>query len=174
MAKENFVHTLMKPSPNKAKDRSVWGLPLQGLWIPFFTATNTVGESHIDAGALGCPLRLSVGKDGVPKLKDDGTPRYQVDKKIGDAVNGVKDNFAFGLMAFVASTQKAMPNEYKAQVAAVQKAGEKVLEQDQTALDNYMAELEEVAKEAAAKITPPNDNHKATPTESKEKELVPA
>ena len=69
MAKENLtIHTLMKPSPNKAKDRSVWGLPLAGLWIPFFAATNTVGESHINAGSLGCPLRLIVGKDGVPKL----------------------------------------------------------------------------------------------------------
>ena len=111
MAKENYIHTLMKPSPNKIKDRSVWGLPLQGLWIPFFTATNTVGESHINAGSLGRPLRLAVGKDGVPKLKDDGTPRYTVDKEISNGVKGVKDNFAFGLMAFISSTQKTMPAE---------------------------------------------------------------
>ncbi|MDO8635679.1 MAG: hypothetical protein Q7R34_05460 [Dehalococcoidia bacterium] len=170
MAKDNFVHTLMKPSPNKAKDRSVWGLPLNGLWIPFFTATNTVGESHINAGALGCPLRLAVGKDGVPKLKDDGMPRYTVDKEISTGVRVVKDNFAFGLMAFVASTQKAMPTEYKAQVEAAQKAGAKVLEQDQTVLDNYLAELEAVATEAAAKTQPPTETH----IESKDRELVAA
>ena len=168
MAKDNLtIHTLMKPSPNKAKDRSVWGLPLQGLWIPFFTATNTVGESHIDAGALGCPLRLAVGKDGVPKLKDDGTPRYTVDKEISTGVKVVKDNFAFGLMAFIASTQKAMPTEYKAQVEAAQKAGEKVLEQDQTTLDNYLAEIEAVADKAGKALA-------EVPAESKDKELVAA
>ncbi|MEK7876273.1 MAG: hypothetical protein AAB325_08825 [Pseudomonadota bacterium] len=168
MAKENLtIHTLMKPSPNKAKDRSVWGLPLQGLWIPFFTATNTVGESHINAGSLGCPLRLAVGKDGVPKLKDDGMPRYTVDKDISQGVRVVKDNFAFGLMAFIASTQKAMPTDYKAQVEAAQKAGEKVQEQDETTLGNYLAELEAVAQDATK--TPD-----ATPTESKDRELVAA
>ncbi|MEK7877089.1 MAG: hypothetical protein AAB325_12960 [Pseudomonadota bacterium] len=170
MAKENLtIHTLMKPSPNKAKDRSVWGLPLQGLWIPFFTATNTAGESHINAGSLGCPLRLAVGKDGVPKLKDDGTPRYTVDKDISQGVRVVKDNFAFGLMAFIASTQKTMPNEYKAQVEAAQKAGTKVLEQDQTTLDNYMAELEKVAQSATTGTIPTEP-----PTESKDRELVAA
>jgi hypothetical protein len=167
MAKDNFIHTLMKPSPNKAKDRSVWGLPLQGLWIPFFTATNTVGESHINAGALGCPLRLAVGKDGVPKLKDDGTPRYTVDKDISTGVRVVKDNFAFGLMAFVAATQKTHAEEYKAQVEAAQKAGEKVLEQDQTVLDKYLAELEAVAANATKTPDEP-------PTESKDRELVAA
>ena len=170
MAKENLtVHTLMKPSPNKVKDRSVWGLPLQQLWIPFFMATNTVGESHINAGSLGCPLRLAVGKDGVPKLKDDGTPRYTVDKEISNAVKTVKDNFAFGLMAFIASTQKAMPNEYKAQVEATQTEGAKVQEQDQTVLDDYLAEIQAVAKVAEKDMTPTGN-----PVESKEKELVPA
>ena len=170
MAKDNLtIHTLMKPSPDKVKDRAVWGLPLTGLWIPFFTATNVTGESNINAGALGCPMRLVVGKDGVPKLKDDGSARYQVDKDISKAVKSLKDNIAFGLQSYASSIQKAMPAEYKAQVEAAQKAGEEVREHDDTTLGDYLAELEAVAKNATATQPPAK-----TPTESKEKELVAA
>ena len=151
------IHSLMKQSPDKAKDRSVWGLPLNGLWIPFFMATNTVGESNIDSGSLGCPLRLSVDKDGVPKLKDDGSARYQVDKTISKAVKGVKDNIAFGLMAFTATVQKTHAEEYKAQVEAAQKAGDEIREHEETTLGAYLAELEAVAQQAAAKTQSPTN-----------------
>ncbi len=150
MAKSGLdIHALMKQSPDKAKDRSVWGLPLNGLWIPFFMATNTVGESNIDSGSLGCPLRLAVDKDGVPKLKDDGSARYQVDKTISKAVKGVKDNIAFGLMTFTETTKRARPDEYKAQVEAAQKAGDEIREHEDTTLGAYLAELEAMAAKGA-------------------------
>ena len=160
------IHSLMKQSPDKAKDRSVWGLPLNGLWIPFLTATNTVGESNIDSGSLGCPLRLSVDKDGVPKLKDDGSARYQLDKTISKAVNGVKDNIAFGLMAFTATIQKTHAEEYKAQVEAAHKAGDAIREHEDTTLGAYLAELEAMAAKGATIAE--------APVESKSKELVAA
>ncbi|MDP2730579.1 MAG: hypothetical protein Q8O55_08845 [Dehalococcoidales bacterium] len=166
MAKGLDIHSLMKQSPNKAKDRTVWGLPLNGLWIPFFMGTNAVKESNIDSGSLGCPLRLSVDKDGVPKLKDDGSARYTVDKNISKAVNGVKDNIAFGLMAFTATIQKTHAEEYKAQVDAAQKAGETIREHEDTTLGAYLAELETMAAKGATIAE--------APIESKSRELVPA
>lgn len=163
------IHALMKQSPDKAKDRTVWGLPLNGLWIPFFMGTNAVGESNIDSGSLGCPLRLSVDKDGVPKLKDDGSARYQVDKAISKAVTGVKDNIAFGLRAFTDTVKKTHAEEYKAQVEAAQKAGEAIREHDDTTLGAYLAELEAVAKGATAEAKTPTN-----PTGTPDRELVPA
>ena len=164
MAKDTLtIHTLMKPSPYKVKDRSVWSLPLNGLWIPFFTATNATGESHIDSGALGCPMRLSVDKDGVPKLKDDGSARYQVDKDISNAAKMVKGNFAFGLMSFTETVKKTHAEQYKAQVEAAQTEGAKVLEHDDTTLGAYLAELEKVANAAGEAPAPIPD-----------RELVPA
>ena len=166
MAKDNLtIHTLMKPSPNKAKDRSVWSLPLNGLWIPFFTATNATGESHINSGALGCPMRLAVDKAGVPKLKDDGSARYTVDKEISNAVKMVKDNFAFGLMSFTETVKKTHAEQYKAQVEAAQTEGAKVLEHDDETLGKYLAELEKVANNATA--TPAG-------TPIPDREMVPA
>ena len=163
------IHALMKHSPDKTKDRTVWGLPLNGLWIPFFMGTNAVGESNIDSGSLGCPLRLSVDKkSGDPKLKDDGSARYTVDKAISKAVTGVKDNIAFGLMAFTETVKKTHAEQYKVQVDAAQKAGEKIREHEFTTLTKYLAELDAVAKTATETQSPAN------PVETQEKELVAA
>ena len=137
------IKALLKPSPEKAKDRNVRGLPLNGLWIPFFTATNATGESSIAHSALGAPMQLVVNKDGTPKVKvdDDGTERvqYKVNKAVNDSVKTVMDNFAFGLMAFTETVKKTHLEQYKAEVEAARVAGATIRAHEDMTLGQYMA-----------------------------------
>jgi len=149
------IKTLLKPSPEKAKDKNVRGLPLNGLWIPFFTATNATGESNVDRSALGAPMQLVVNKDGTAKVKvdDDGTERvqYKVAKAVNDSVKTVMDNFAFGLMTFTEAVKKSHPEQYKAEIEAARKAGEKVRAHEEETLGRYLASK---ATQAAADAPP--------------------
>jgi len=137
------IKGLLKPSPEKAKDRNVRGLPLNGLWIPFFTATNAVNESNIASSALGAPMQLVVNKDGTPKVKvdEDGKEliQYKVNKAVNDGVKTVMDNFAFGLMAFTETVKKSHPEQYKAEVEAARAAGATVRAHEDMTLGQYMA-----------------------------------
>ena len=61
-----YISALLQPRPERAADRRVWSIPVFGVWVPFFTATNTAGETHLSAEALGAPVRLAREKDGTP------------------------------------------------------------------------------------------------------------
>ena len=79
-ATPSYISALLKPMPCKGTDRRAWSIPLQGVWIPFFTATNTAGETAIAAEALGAPLRLQRNPDGTPKFGNTGRPVIRVVK----------------------------------------------------------------------------------------------
>ena len=132
----------------------MWSIPLQGVWIPFFTATNTAGETAIDAETLGAPLRLQREKDGTPRFSKTGRPVIRVVKELSDQIRIVRENFAFGLLSYADTVQKARPKEYKAQVDASRKAGEPITQKDAVDLAEYLASMkaEAVAEtEAVAK-----------------------
>lgn len=171
------VEQLLKPAnPVKAKDRNVWGLPLKELWIPFLVATNVNGETHFSNDALGAPLRDRYNKDGTPKLSDKGERLQEVEKKeIAPAIKGIRENFAFGIATYTAQTQKAKPAEFKAQVEAAQKAGERIHAHEDSTFGSYLAALEQAkAAIAAAQNAPAAETNPETKTETPEKELVPA
>ena len=143
----SYISALLKPMPGKGTDRRAWSIPLQGVWIPFFTATNTAGETAIAAEALGAPLRLQRNPDGTPKFGNTGRPVIRIVKELSDQIRIVRDNFTAGLLNYAASVQKSMPAEYKAQVEACQKAGMPITTRDYTDLTEYL-ELVKAAAES--------------------------
>jgi len=131
-------------------DRKVWSISLTQVWTPFFTATNTSGQTAIDADAIGAPLRLQKDKDGTPKFNSNGRPVIRVVKELSDNIRVVRENFAQGLVNYARHIRDTMPDEYRAQVEAAQRAGEPVVSKDNADLQAYIQMIAEAQAEAQA------------------------
>lgn len=136
--KNPFIHSLLLPVDNKASDRRAWSIPLMGVWLPFFMATNTAGETAISQEAIGAPLRLAKEQDGTPKFSKSGKPMVKVAPAIAQQVRTVRDNFVAGLLSYAEGVANAMPTEYEAEQAACLKAGKPIVEGDKEALETYL------------------------------------
>ena len=136
----NYIRALLIPNGKKPAGRRVWGIDLATIWLPFFTATNTMGDTAIPADALGCPLRLGYDADGSVKFSKTGRPVTKVVKDIGDSVRLVKDNFTAGLLAYASGVITDNPDGYKAQVDMAREAGQPILTRDSVNLSKAMAE----------------------------------
>ena len=147
------IGSLLAPRPAKASDRRAWGIPVAGVWVPFWTATNASGETHISAETLGYPVRLAKDSDGKIKLGKTGTPMLRTVKELGDQVRLVRENFQAGLLAHAEAVARAIPDAYKAQADANEKAGQVVYNLDAKALADFLAEAQGDKAEAAP-ITP--------------------
>jgi hypothetical protein len=144
----NYIKALLLPTNgNKPRARRVWGIDLETIWLPFFTATNTMGDTAIPADAMGAPLRLGYNADGSVKFSKTGRPVTKVAKDIADSVRLVKDNFTAGLLAYANGVITDNPDGYKAQVEMAREAGEPILNRDSVNLSKAMAEA--VAKGVA-------------------------
>ena len=146
-----YISTLLQPMAERGSDRRAWSIPLQGVWLPFFTATNTQGETAIHAEVLGAPLRLVREKDGTPRFSKTGRPVIRVVKELSDQIRIVRENFTYGLLSYADTIQKARPKEYKAQVEASRKAGEPIAQKDAVDLATYLASLK-AETEAVAEV----------------------
>ena len=142
MAKESTksIANLLRPKEGNSApvDRRSWSIPIAGVWVPFFMATNANGESNIPSEVLGAPLRLAKEKDGTPKFSSTGRPVVRVVKELSDQVRIVRDNFVFGLQSYTASVAKAKADQYKAQVEAAHKMGTPINEKAATDLQSYL------------------------------------
>jgi len=176
-----YISALVKPLPGRGSDRRAWSIPLAGVWLPFFTATNTAGETAIEAEVLGAPLRLQYEKDGTPKFGQNGKPVIRIVKELSDHIRIVRENFMAGLLSYAESVKKAMPDEFKAQVEAAQKAGETITTQDAAALTAYFevlkakAAADQAEAEAQAEPAPkPKGKRKAKPSPAVEQAIAEA
>jgi len=152
METPNYIKALLIPNGKKPQARRVWGIELDGVWLPFFTATNTMGDTAIPADALGAPLRLGYNADGSVKFSKTGRPVLKVAKDIADNVKLVKDNFTAGLLAYASGVSTEHPEEYKAQLDMAKEAGQPIISKDRTNLDKATAEaIAEAVGEAEAK-----------------------
>jgi len=43
----NYIKSLLMPSAKSPQGRRVWSIDLETVWLPFFTATNTTGDTAI-------------------------------------------------------------------------------------------------------------------------------
>ena len=160
----SYIKSLLTPNTKKPQGRKVWSIDLETVWIPFFTATNTVGDTAIPSEALGCPMRLAYDKTGAVRFSQTGRPVVRVAKELSDNVRLVRDNFTANLISFAGEVMENNPNEYKAQLEQSNKAGLPIAQHDSQELSKAL----EARAEAEAK---------ADDTESQtkpERELVPA
>ena len=156
-------------------DKRSWSIPVMGVLVPFFTATNTQGKTFIPTEALGAPIRLAKDKDGTPRFSSSGRPVFRVVREIADQVRIMRETYIAGLVDHATEVAGAMPDEYKAQVEANMKAGMPLINRDTADLDAYFD-----AMKAAEAIAEPKTKTEAivepkTKTKPQtEKELVAA
>lgn len=141
----NYIKSLLMPNPKKATARRVWGIELELVWLPFFTATNAQGDSAIPSDALGCPLRLGYEADGSVKFSKTGRPVTKVVKELADSVRMVKDNFTAGLLAYAGEVYTDNPEGYRLQLESARVAGEPIQTRDTANLSKALAEQREQA-----------------------------
>ncbi len=164
----NYVSALLMPHAESKSDKRVWSVPLLGVWVPFFTATNAAGETDIASDVLGAPIRLQKNQDGTPKFSKNGKPVLRTVKELSDQIRLVRDNFTFGLMAYAENVRKTMPAEYKAQVEAAETAGAPIIKGDGDTLTRYLEQLRDKAEQAEHPVTQPATQRK------EDRELVAA
>mgnify|MGYP001593590338 CR=1 FL=1 len=166
-----YIAMLLSPAPSKPQGRKVWSVDLETVWLPFFTASNVMGKTVIPPEALGAPLRLAYGKDGLPKFNtNSGKPVIRVAKELGEGVKMVRQNFVANLQHFSATVRKAEPEAYKAEVTTSIEAGKPIREADRIAINKAVAEA---MAEAIAKQDKAEAQSEAPQTEA-QPELVPA
>ena len=175
MESPQYIKTLLKPNGSKPKGRKVWSVDLETVWLPFFTATNVSGDTHIPNESLGAPLRLAYELDGSVKFSNSGRPVIRVAKELQDNIKLVRENFVAGLTAFTQSVIDNQPDDYKTQVETSQQAGMPIVERDRQSLDNALIEqASKVAQEAQAQAQAQAEAEAKPKAKSKDKELVTA
>jgi len=150
-----YVKSLLMPNGKKPAGRKVWSIDLETVWLPFFTATNTVGDTHIPSDALGAPLRLAFNSDGSVRFSKSGRPITKVAKDLADTVRMVRENFSAGLQSYAHQVITENPDGYKAQVELAKEAGEPIIAKDRATLDQAIAKaMEQAVAEAEGKAKP--------------------
>ena len=150
METPNYIKSLVTPTTKQPQGRKVWSIDLQQVWLPFFTATNTMGDTAIPSDAIGCPLRLGYDKAGQVRFSQAGRPVIRVAKEIADNVKMVRDNFTANLINYAGSVMRDNAEGYKAQLETAKKAGEPVYQHDKNQLSNALKARAEAEAEAVA------------------------
>ncbi|HUU65457.1 MAG TPA: hypothetical protein VMW37_05060 [Dehalococcoidales bacterium] len=151
METPNYIKSLVTPTTKQPQGRKVWSIDLQQVWLPFFTATNTMGDTAIPSDAIGCPLRLGYDKAGQVRFSQAGRPVIRVAKEISDNVKLVRDNFTANLLNYAGSVMRDNAEGYQAQIETARKAGEPVYQHDKNQLSNALKARAEAEAEAIAK-----------------------
>jgi len=139
-----YIKSLLKPNGNgKRSAKRVWSIDLETVWLPFFFATNTNGETAIAPDALGAPLRLAYNPDGSVKFSRSGRPIIKVAKDIADHVKLIRENFTATLQSYANSVITENPDGYKAEVEKARQAGEPIINRDKHNLDQAIAKMHE-------------------------------
>ena len=167
METPNYIKSLLTPTTKQPQGRKVWSIDLQQVWLPFFTATNTMGDTAIPSEAIGCPLRLGYDKAGQVRFSQAGRPVIRVAKEIADNVKLVRDNFTANLLNYAGSVMRDNADGYKAQIEIAKKAGEPIYQHDKNQLSNALkARAEAEAKEQAEAMAKEAETETETEAES--------
>ena len=152
----SYIKSLLTPNGKQPASRRVWSIPLENVWLPFFTATNLNGDTAIPVDALGAPLRLAYAQDGSVKFSKSGRPVIKVAKPIADSVKLIRENFAANLVAYAEDVEQANPNGYEALKKKASKAGHPIATTDRANMDKAIAEaMAKAMAEAEAPATEP-------------------
>jgi len=147
----SYIKALLLPNNRRPAGRKVWSIDLELVWLPFFSATNIMGDTRIPHDALGAPLRLAYNADGSVKFSKTGRPITKVAKDLSDNIRMVRDNFTAGLLSYANGVINKKANEYNELVELATKAGEPILTKDKANLEQALVrQMEEAMAQATA------------------------
>ena len=147
----SYIKALLQPSSRKQAGRKAWGIDLEQVWIPFFLATNTTGDTCLPPASLGAPIRLAYDADGSVRFSKTGRPVTKIEKELSGSIRVVRDNFTAGLQGFTEQVITANEAGYKTQIKLAHKAGSPIMAKDKANLDKAFAlAMERAMAEAEA------------------------
>ena len=165
----SYIKQLLQPNGNKRQGRRVWSIDLETVWLPFFHATNVMGDTAIPSEALGAPIRLSYDKDGAVKFSKSGRPVTKVVKELTQTVTLVRENMVATLQDYTHQVAEGKASQYKASVTTALKAGKPILAKDRLDLDKAVrAQIEQALRDAESQP------EETKPEETKPREAVTA
>ncbi|MBA7668956.1 hypothetical protein ES703_77076 [subsurface metagenome] len=157
------------PNGRKPQGRKVWSIDLELVWLPFFSATNVMGDTALPLDAIGAPLRLGYAPDGSVKFSKAGRPIMKVAKELSEAVRLVRENFTATLVDYAGSVIKAKGNAYRELVSRSAQAGQPIIAHDRSELDKAIArQVENAMADAQPEPEPTPVPHKDTAKPVKE------
>ncbi len=130
-----YIKNLLQPSAKSPTSRKVWSVDLENVWLPFLTATNTMGDTAIPSDALGSPIRLAYDKDGSVKFSKTGRVVTKVVKPIADSVTLIRQNFVANLQNYAEQVANDEKEGYANQVRKAHVAGQPIIAHDKEELD---------------------------------------
>lgn len=147
-----YIAALLKPPTVKpASSRKLWGIDLEGVWLPFFMASNVEGQTNIPSEALGAPLRLGYDKDGEVRFNQSGRPSFKVASELSEQVNIVKGNIMASLVQYTGQVVKSNKDGYAEEAMKAHNAGQNILTRDADALQKAIDAIEaQAAKDRPA------------------------
>lgn len=169
----NYIKNLLTPSTKAPQGRKAWSIDLETVWLPFLTATNTLGDTAIPHDALGAPLRLAYDKDGSVRFGRTGRPVTRIAKPIAQTVSLVRENFVANLKDFASQVAESHTQQFNTQIALQRGAGEPIIQHDKAELDKAIQLQVELAMLEAEKHQKAEESAN-TPEPEPEPELVTA
>jgi len=149
----NYIKSLLLPNAKSPQGRRVWSIDLETVWLPFFTATNTMGDTAIPSDALGSPIRLAYDKDGSVKFSKSGRVVSRVVKPIAESVTLIRQNFVANLQQYAEQVATDRQEDYGKQVEMATIAGKPIIAHDRAELDKAIQlQLEEAIREAQTEV----------------------
>ena len=168
----NYIKNLLLPNAKSPTGRRVWSIDLETVWLPFFTATNTMGDTAIPLDALGSPIRLAFDKDGGVKFSKAGRPVTKVVKPIADSVTLIRQNFVANLQQYAEQVAESKPEDYAKVIEQASIAGKPIIAHDKAELDKAIQlQLEEAMRQAQEEAS---HEPEPAPEPAPEPELVTA
>ena len=149
-----YIKSLVMPNGNKPRGRKVWSIDLETVWLPFFMATNLMGDTAIPNDALGAPLRLSYNQDGTAKFNKSGRPTIKVVKELADSIRTVRENFTAQLTGYAGQVIQDKPEQYKQLVEGAREAGQAIIAKDKQAISEAIQRQVEAMTEPAEEPAP--------------------
>ena len=144
---------------SKPVSRKAWGIDVSTVWLPYFTAARVTGAIHdmeLSDADLGAPFRLRRDNDtGEVKFSKSGRPMFSIPTNLNDMVNRARENYMAGLLMVTRAVVDEIPDAYKAQVERQQKAGEPIINRENSDLELASLALLQAALAEAAPAPEP-------------------
>jgi hypothetical protein len=171
----NYIKSLLMPTTKAPQGRRAWSIDLETVWLPFFMATNTMGDTAIPHDALGCPLRLAYNKDGSVKFSRNGRPTTRIAKPLSQSITLVRENFVANLQQYASAVATDKADAYGQMVALAVEAGKPVKDHEQADIDKAIKlQIEQAMKDAETKAEAETEAETEAEKSEAEREAVPA
>ena len=145
----SFISALVTPGPGSNSGRKSWSIDVESVWVPFFTATNAMGDTNIAHETLGAPIRLATDKAGAVRFTPNGRPALRIAPDLSQQIRVVRENFIASLQNYTGTVIEENADAYRSQVEANQAAATPLLEQDAKMLQEEMDRQAALAAEEA-------------------------